>query len=90
MLRAIEREPEGFALMLAELASIANSDARLRTMLASLHNDLLANPEQREVMARRVAQKLVLLVQGCLLLQDAPSSMAEAFISSRSVRNAVV
>lgn len=83
MLRAIAREPEAFGLMLAELASVASTDARLRSMLVSLQNDLGANPEQREMMARRIAQKLVLLVQACLMLQHAPSAMAEAFIDSR-------
>ncbi len=84
MLRAMEREPDGFAMMLAELANLASGDTRLRNMLASLKNDLLMKPEQRELMARRIAQKLVLLVQGCLMLQHAPPEMADAFISSRS------
>ena len=83
MLRAIERDAEGFALMKAELASIAGGDVRLRSWLASLQDDLKADPEQREMRARRIAQKLVLLVQGCLMLQHAPSAIAEAFISSR-------
>jgi putative acyl-CoA dehydrogenase len=84
MLRAMERDAEGFALILAELANIAGGDARLRSMLASLQTDLLVNPEQQKMMARRIAQKLVLLVQGCLMLQHAPPAMAEAFIASRS------
>ena len=84
MLRAMEREPEGFALMLAELTGIASGDTRLRSMLASLKDDLLMNPEQREMIARRIAQKLVLVAQGCLMLQHAPHEMADAFISSRS------
>ena len=83
MLRAIERDSEGFALMQAELANIANGDTRLQSGLASLQDDLAANPEQREMMARRIAQKLVLLVQGCLMRQYAPSFMADAFINSR-------
>jgi putative acyl-CoA dehydrogenase len=83
MLRAIDQDAEGFALLLEELAGVASGDARLRNWLVSLQDDLAADPAQRERMARRIAQKLVLLVQGCLMLQHAPAAIADAFISSR-------
>jgi putative acyl-CoA dehydrogenase len=56
MLRAIERDAEGFALMQTELAGIASVDGRLRSWLASLQNDLAVNPEQREMLARNPAR----------------------------------
>ena len=35
------------------------------------------------MLARRIAQRLIIVVQGCLMLQTAPAAVAAAFISSR-------
>jgi putative acyl-CoA dehydrogenase len=83
VLRAIEREREGFALLLADLQRSASMHAGLAGMLAALHDSLGAAPEQRELLARRFTQQLVLAVQGALMLQHAPSALANAFIASR-------
>ncbi|MBC7500689.1 MAG: DNA alkylation response protein, partial [Herminiimonas sp.] len=39
--------------------------------------------EHREMLARRFAQKLVLVAQSCLMRQHAPQDVAESFIASR-------
>lgn len=83
VLRAIEREPEGFALLLDELNRIAAAHSGLHGLVTALRKDLAAPPEQREMLARRLVQRLVLAVQGSLMLQHAPMQIAEAFISSR-------
>ncbi|MEN3292342.1 MAG: putative acyl-CoA dehydrogenase, partial [Burkholderiales bacterium] len=44
---------------------------------------LATPPEQREMLARRFVQRLVLAAQGSLMLRNAPSAIAEAFIASR-------
>jgi putative acyl-CoA dehydrogenase len=83
VLRAIEREPEGFSLLLEYLAQSADAHPGLRSLLAALQTDLATPPEQREMLARRFVQRLVLAVQGSLMLQHAPTVIAEAFIASR-------
>jgi putative acyl-CoA dehydrogenase len=83
VLRAIEHEPEGFGLLLEQLSKVAGAHASLGVMCDSLKNALAAPAEQRERMARRLVQKLVLTVQAALMAQHAPQTIAEAFIGSR-------
>lgn len=83
VLRAMERNPEGIALLLNEVTDVAAQHADLRHMLAGLREELKTPPEQRELIARRFAQRLVLTLQGSLMLKHAPSANAEAFIASR-------
>lgn len=84
VLRGVERETEGFALLLQTLHDTATTHAGLRELVAALRNDLATSPEQREMQARRFAQRLVLAVQGCLMLRHAPAAIADAFITSRT------
>lgn len=83
VLRAAEREPEGLMHLLDELHQIASGHRGLQGLIDSLRRDLATPPDQREMLARRFAQKLVLTAQGSLMLQQAPSSIAEAFIATR-------
>jgi putative acyl-CoA dehydrogenase len=83
VLRAIERDPEGCTLLLQELGNTVATHAALQNLLATLRADLALPPPQREMLARRLAQKLVLLAQASLMLQHAPDYIALAFISSR-------
>jgi putative acyl-CoA dehydrogenase len=84
VLRAMERQPEGIALLFDELERHTGSHPELATMVAGLKNDFQMAPEKREVQARRLAQRLVLTLQAGLMLQHAPRMAAEAFIASRS------
>lgn len=84
VLRAIEREPDGFRLLLESLDAISTNHGGLQRSLAALRSELAAPMELREMLARRFVQRLVLVVQGCLMLQQAPGSIADAFIQSRS------
>ncbi len=84
VLRAIEREAEGFSLLLDELGSVAAAHPGLHGLVTALRNDLATPPEQREMLARRFVQRLVLAVQGSLMLQHAPAAVADAFIASRT------
>lgn len=83
VLRAAEREGEGFQLLLADLDNAAAAHAGLRSLVGALRKDLATPAEQREMLARRFAQRLVLAAQGALMLQHAPLQLAEAFIASR-------
>ncbi len=83
VLRAIEREPESFRLLLDRLSAIAANHTELYRLISTLHHDLATPPEQREMLARRFVQKLTLAAQGCLMLEHAPASIADAYILSR-------
>lgn len=82
VLRAIEKDGHGFALLLDEMENSASHPV-LAAIIGSLKNDLATSPEHRELLARRFAQKLVLAVQVSLMLKHAPAAMAEGFIASR-------
>jgi putative acyl-CoA dehydrogenase len=82
VLRAIEKEGQNFSLLLDELKNSASHPV-LATVVSSLKSDLATPSEQREFLARRFTQKLVLAVQISLMLKHAPESMAEGFIASR-------
>jgi putative acyl-CoA dehydrogenase len=84
VLRAIEREPEGCALLLAELNHSASGCPELLALVAALRSDLARAPQQRENLARHFAQRLVLAAQSSLMLQHAPQPVADAFIISRT------
>jgi putative acyl-CoA dehydrogenase len=83
VLRAIEREPEGFMRLLDDLSGIAAAHAGLHSLVAALRRDLATRPEEREMLARRFVQRLVLAAQGSLMLEMAPAPIADAFIASR-------
>ncbi len=83
VLRAVEREAEGFLLLLNQFDQAAAQYPSLRTLVHALRADLATPPEQREMLARRFVQRLVLVAQGMLMLQNAPTPVAEAFIASR-------
>ncbi|KAF3997976.1 isovaleryl-CoA dehydrogenase [Glaciimonas immobilis] len=83
VLRAIGREPESFALLLAHLDAIASAHAGLHIMLDGLKGLLATPPEEQERNARRFVQTLTLTVQAALMAQHAPQKIADAFIESR-------
>jgi len=84
VLRAIERETEGWTLLLDHLDQAGAAHAGFRTQVAALRADLNTPAEQREFLARRIAQRLVLALQGSLMLQHASAAIADAFIGSRN------
>ena len=83
VLRATEQEAGGFLLLLDALSDVAAAHPGLQDLVMALRNDLATPPEQREMLARRFVQRLVIAIQGSLMLQHAPTAVAEAFIASR-------
>jgi putative acyl-CoA dehydrogenase len=83
VLRAVEHEADGFNLLLQELDEAASAHDGLRNLVTELRVTTTAPPDQHEMLARRFTQQLVLAVQGKLMLQHAPSAIADAFIASR-------
>lgn len=84
VLRAIAKAQDGFELLLNELHATASAHPVLRDSIGALRQDLKSSALQQEMLARRIIQRLVLIIQSCLMLQHAPATSAELFISSRS------
>lgn len=82
VLRALGREPEAAAALLADLGATTAGEPALAAALAEL-NAMLQQPADSEWQARRIAMQLVLLAQAALLLRHAPQPVAEAFIATR-------
>ncbi len=83
VLRALGKSlPEARAALAAELEPARGLDGRFDAHAARLLDELpaLAGIESG---ARRLAERLVLAVQGALLLRHAPGYVADAFVASR-------
>ena len=83
VLRALERAPEDAQALLTSLHDAAQGDAPLQHAWEQLQTLLQRPPEMLPLLARRIAQQLVLLAQACLLRQHAPDMVADAFIATR-------
>ena len=83
VMRAVAREPAVAQALLEELSRDAGDEPRLRTELQGLRQLMETAPEEREAQGRRLAERLVLVAQGCLLRRRAPTFVAEAFIATR-------
>ncbi|MBQ5949836.1 isovaleryl-CoA dehydrogenase [Massilia sp. ST3] len=83
VLRAIGKSPEeARAALEAELMPAAGLDARFAAYAGRLLDELPVLL-QDEAGARLLAERLVLAVQGALLLRHAPAFVADAFVASR-------
>lgn len=83
VLRALERDPEGALMLLADLREAAAGHPALLALLDALRRDMQAAPQEREALARRFVQRLVLAAQAALMLRHAPHDIADAFAASR-------
>ncbi|WP_050469460.1 isovaleryl-CoA dehydrogenase [Herbaspirillum chlorophenolicum] len=83
VLRAVAREALGFSLLMDSLEQAAIGHALLQERVHALKAMLSAPPAQREALARRFVQQLVLALQGMLMLQHAPAASADAFLAGR-------
>ncbi|MFF4832902.1 acyl-CoA dehydrogenase family protein [Streptomyces sp. NPDC001315] len=82
VLRALQREPQALNAYLREVGRARGADHRLDGAIKDLLTELadLAGIEGR---ARRLAERLALVLQGALLVQYAPPEVADAFCASR-------
>jgi putative acyl-CoA dehydrogenase len=82
VLRALQREPSALEAWLGEVASAQSADPRLARAVEDVLTSL-ADLDQAEYRARRLAERLALVLQGALLVEYAPVEVADAFCSSR-------
>ncbi|MCT2585382.1 acyl-CoA dehydrogenase family protein [Actinophytocola gossypii] len=75
----------GADAFLAEVDRAAGADRRLDEAVARLRKDLhgLSDPAAAQAGARRLVERMALVLQGSLLVRHAPAAVADAFCASR-------
>ncbi|GAA2246410.1 acyl-CoA dehydrogenase family protein [Streptomyces amakusaensis] len=81
-LRALRREPEALNAFLREVGRARGADHRLDRAIKELLTEL-ADLDGIEARARRVVERMALVLQGSLLVRWAPAEVADAFCASR-------
>jgi putative acyl-CoA dehydrogenase len=84
VLRALIREPAALTAFREEIAAAGGADARLDAAWRALEAELVLT-EDAEFRARRLVERMALVLQGSLLVRYAPSAVADAFCASRLV-----
>ncbi len=79
--RALQTRTGSVERLLGELRAVRGADARLDRFVAALEPDL--TPDGAATGGRRLVERMVLALQGALLVRHAPSSLADAFCASR-------
>jgi putative acyl-CoA dehydrogenase len=82
VLRALTREPAALDAYLGEVGRARGADHRLDGAIKNLLTEL-ADLDGVEARARRLVERLALVLQGALLVQYAPAEVADAFCASR-------
>ncbi|GAA2308021.1 acyl-CoA dehydrogenase family protein [Streptomyces hawaiiensis] len=82
VLRALQREPGALDAYLREVGQARGADHRLDGAIKSLLTEL-ADLEGVEGRARRLTERLALVLQGSLLVRFAPPQVADAFCAGR-------
>ncbi|GGT19401.1 acyl-CoA dehydrogenase family protein [Streptomyces griseoviridis] len=82
VLRALTREPAALDAYLTEVGGARGADRRLDAAIRDLLTDL-ADLSHAEARARRLAERLALVLQGALLVRYAPPEVADAFCAGR-------
>lgn len=82
VLRSIQREPDCLPALVDEIATAQGADPRFDAALDGLKADLPALL-RHEGQARRLVERLALMMSASLLLRHAPAEVAEAFVASR-------
>jgi putative acyl-CoA dehydrogenase len=82
VLRSLEREPDSPGALLDELRAARGADRRFDAQIEALASDL---PEltAHEGQARRLTERLALMLQASLLLRYTAPDVADAFIATR-------
>lgn len=82
VLRAMSREPDAMAAVMAEVGKSRGNDARLDAAMDTLQDEL-NDPDGIEGRMRIVTELIALTLQGALLTRHAPAPVADAFCASR-------
>ncbi|MEU3051200.1 acyl-CoA dehydrogenase family protein [Streptomyces sp. NPDC006984] len=85
VLRALTREPGCLDAFRAEVDAAAGADTRLDTAWRALLGELgtPSDPGDAALGARRLVERMALVLQGSLLVRHAPGAVADAFCATR-------
>ena len=85
VLRVLARQPERLAALLDELAPARAAEPRLDRAVTALERELAAVPDPvgLQAGARRLVERLAVLLQGALLVRHGHPAVADAFCASR-------
>ncbi|MFI9584636.1 acyl-CoA dehydrogenase family protein [Streptomyces sp. NPDC052236] len=86
VLRALQREPLALNAFLQEVGKARGADHRLDGAIKDLLTEL-ADLDGIEARARRLVERMALVLQGSLLVRWAPSEVSDAFCASRLGRD---
>ncbi|MCW3820105.1 isovaleryl-CoA dehydrogenase [Micromonospora sp. DR5-3] len=82
VLRALAKEPQVVEAFQAEVGDAVGADARLDAAVRQVRADL-SDLDDLELRARRVVERLALVLQGSLLVRHGHPAVADAFCASR-------
>jgi putative acyl-CoA dehydrogenase len=85
VLRAMTREPDSIAALLAELAEARGADRRLDAYLDELETEL-SDPRDQEYRGRQITAMIATAVEAALLVRYSARAVANAFLTSRLER----
>jgi putative acyl-CoA dehydrogenase len=87
VLRAAARSPDGIDAVLAEVNASRGADRRFDQFYLKLADEFAGGRVPHESEARRIVERLVLALQGALLLRDGTPTIVDAFCASRLDRD---
>lgn len=82
VLRAMRREPETVSAFLTEVDLARGRDRRLDRALDDLRREL-ADEHEMESRARRLVERMAVVLQGSLLLRNGDEMVSQLFVESR-------
>ena len=82
VMRALAKTPEALDVALAAIRAAQGADRRLDAHVAALSDDIARDGFQ-ESQARRLVERLVLALQGALLVRFSDAAVADGFCASR-------
>jgi putative acyl-CoA dehydrogenase len=80
--RVLRREPDALSALLAEVGQAHGADPRLDAAVRGVLTEL-GDVAELEAGARRLVERLALVLQGSLLVRFAPPAVADAFCAAR-------
>jgi putative acyl-CoA dehydrogenase len=83
LLRALSKSPASLDAYAAEVALARGADARLDRAATAVHDALGKDRGSLEADARRIVERMALVLQASLLVRFAPAAPADAFCAAR-------
>src|SRR4051794_2960939 len=82
VLRALAREPQALEAFFAEVSAAEGADRHLDAAVSAIKADL-SDDGDIELRARRLVERMALVLQGSLVVRYSPPAVADAFCASR-------